>query len=404
MSAETFPAEPSSNLRRGSTFGLVGGRGTLVALLGASCLTAMAATAITPSLPGVARAFSDLPNAEFLAQIALTLPALVIAVVAAPVGAFVDRIGARKVLLGCALLFALAGSAGLYAWSLPMLLASRALLGLAIAGMSTGTLALIGDLYSDDGRHHIVGLQGAAASFGGMVFLTLGGLLAAMNWRLPFATYLLSLPLLVLFLLFLPRKMPKNPVSQQSTESQRVEWGMVILAYVSAFLGMILFYVIPVQLPFHLAAHGLTEPALTGYALSLCTFAGGVSATLYSRIRRHMSPPSIIALAFALVAVGQFLAVSGDYGAVLAGMAIAGTSTGLLLPTVNGLVLTSTPANKHGRFTGGVASALFLGQFAAPISATTAAGIAGTTLLGTSTAAATVALVLLLGHCVTSRC
>lgn len=83
---------------------------------------------------------------------------------------------------------------------------------------------------------------------------------------------------------------------------------------------------------------------------------------------------------------------------VLAGMAIAGCSTGLLLPTINGLVLASTPAANHGRFAGGVATALFLGQFVAPLSAGLSGFLAGTTLLGTAVAAAFVALCLLLGR------
>jgi len=392
MASEDYSAD-----RSGKT-SVPQGTGTLVALLGASCLTAMAATANTPSLPGIAEAFADTPNAQFLAQIALTLPALVIAVTAAPVGALVDRIGARAVLVFCAVLFALAGSAGLYAWNLPLLLASRAVLGLAIAGISTGALALVGGLYQGDKRHHVVGLQGAASSFGGMIFLMLGGLVAATSWRLPFATYLLALLLLPLFLLFLPRAVHKQPVADKKAETEGVEWAQVTLAYAAAFVGMILFYVIPVQLPFHLAHHGFDDPALTGYALSLCTLCGGISATLYSRIRQRMTPLSIIAIAFILIGIGQFLAVGGNYEAILAGMAVAGASTGLLLPTVNGLVLASTPVSKHGRFSGGVASALFIGQFVAPVSASIAASIAGTVFLGTSIAAIAVALALLLGQ------
>lgn len=396
MAPEDFSAD-----RSGKT-SVPQGTGTLVALLAASCLTAMAATAITPSLPGMAETFADAPHAQFLAQIALTLPALVIAVTAAPVGALVDRIGARAVLLFCAVLFALAGSAGLYAWNLPLLLASRAVLGLAIAGISTGTLALVGGLYPGDKRHHVVGLQGAASSFGGMIFLMLGGLVAATSWRLPFATYMLALPLLPLFLLFLPSVVQKHSVADK-TATETVEWGQVTLAYASAFVGMILFYVIPVHLPFHLAHHGSNDPALTGYALSLCTLCGGISATLYSRIRQRMPPLSIIATAFILIGIGQLLAVGGNYWGILAGMAVAGASTGLLLPTVNGLVLASVPVSKHGRFSGGVASALFIGQFVAPVSASIAASIAGTVFLGTSIAAIAVALALLFGQLRTKR-
>ena len=377
------------------SFGQPNSIGRLAGLLGASCLTAMAATAITQSLPAMSLAFGEIPNAELLSQFALTLPALVIALTAAPVGALVDGLGARKILIGSALLFALAGSVGLYAWSLPVLLISRAILGLAIAGFSTGTLTLIGSLYAGDQRHRVVGLQGAASSFGGMIFLLLGGLLAAISWRLPFATYLLALLLLPLFFIFLPKVRRQRDAGTGGTDTFPVAWPQVVLAYVSAFVGMILFYVIPVHLPFHLAAHGVADPALSGYALSLCTFAGGTAAAFYSRVRRVMRPVSILALACAVVALGQFLAAGGQYSMVLAGMAIAGCSTGLLLPTVNGLVLASTPASKHGRFTGGVATALFLGQFVAPLSAGLADVLAGTTLLGTAVAAAFVALCLL---------
>lgn len=380
------------------SFGQPDGIGRLAGLLGASCLTAMAATAITPSMPAMSVAFGAIPNAELLTQFALTLPALVIALTAAPVGALVDSLGARKVLIGSALLFALAGSVGLYAWSLPVLLISRAILGLAIAGFSTGTLTLIGSLYAGDQRHRVVGLQGAASSFGGMIFLLLGGLLAAISWRLPFATYLLALLLLPLFFIFLPKIRRQRDAGTGGTESFPVAWPHVVLAYASAFVGMILFYVIPVHLPFHLAAHGVADPTLAGYALSLCTFAGGTAAAFYSRVRRVMRPISILALVFALIALGQFLAAGGRYPMVLAGMAIAGCSTGLLLPTINGLVLASTPAANHGRFAGGVATALFLGQFVAPLSAGLAGFLAGTTLLGTAVAAAFVALCLLLGR------
>lgn len=377
--------------------------GRLAGLLGASCLTAMAATAITPSLPAMSLAFGEMPNAKFLSQVALTLPALVIALAAAPVGAIADSFGSRKVLIGSALLFAVAGSIGLYAWSLPVLLISRAVLGLAIAGLSTGTLTLIGSLYVGDRRHHVVGLQGAATSFGGMIFLLFGGLLAAISWRLPFATYLLSLLLLPLFFIFLPKVHRGRDAGSGGTDTGPVAWSQVLLAYASAFLGMILFYVIPVQLPFHLAAHGVADPVLTGYALSLCTFAGGIAAAFYSRIRRVMQPASILALAFALISLGQFLAAGGDYPMVLAGMATAGCSTGFLLPTVNGLVLASTPADKHGRFTGGVATAVFLGQFVAPLSAGLAGLLAGTALLGTAISAAFVTLCLLLGRLLPRR-
>ena len=371
--------------------------GALIAVLGASCLTAMAATAITPALPGMAHAFAGTPNAQFLVKIALTLPALIIALSATIVGTMADRVGAGRVLIASVLLFAIAGSAGLYTPTLITLLISRAVLGFAIAGMSTGALTLIGALYEGERRQRVIGLQGTAASFGGMACLLLGGLLAAYDWRLPFATYLLSILLIPVMLACLPRGVLVASVNTCKT-LEPTRWGHVAFAYCAAFLGMILFYVIPVQLPFHLRAHGVTDPTLTGYALSLCTFAGGLAAAFYSRLRQRMSPPMMVAIAFAMIAVGQTFVLSGSYASALGGMVIAGCSTGILLPTVNGLVLTATPAPKHGRFAGGVAASLFLGQFLAPVSAGIAERLAGSVFLGTALGAAVVAVIIGVGY------
>ncbi len=377
-------------------------KGAVISLLGAGCLTAMAATAITPALPDMASAFADTPNAEFWVKITLTLPALMVALFATVVGIAADRFGAGRVLVISALLFAIAGSAGLYAPTLTILLISRAVLGIAIAGMSTGALALIGALYEGEQRQRVVGLQGAAASFGGMAFLMLGGLLAAYSWRLPFATYLLSIVLIPVMLIYLPRRTQTGHINK-SQAATPVLWKSVAFAYCSAFLGMILFYVIPVQLPFHLSASGVTDPVLTGYALSLCTFATGLAAAFYSRIRQWLSPSAMVVTAFAMIGIGQMLVVSGSYTSVLAGMVVAGCSAGILLPTVNGLVLAATPAQMHGRFAGGAATCLFLGQFIAPVSAGIAEYLAGNVFLGTSIGAVLVAVIIMTGSLFTSH-
>ena len=82
----------------------------------------------------------------------------------------------------------------------------------------------------------------------------------------------------------------------------------------------------------------------------------------------------------------------GDYRLVLLGMAIAGCSAGLLLPTVSGLVLASAPAHRRGRFTGFATASLFLGQFASPLSAEIAEHLAGNIFVGVSLAAAATCL------------
>lgn len=73
-------------------------------------------------------------------------------------------------------LYGLAGGAGSVLVTLPLLLASRALLGIGAAGVFVTATTLITDEFPTEGRREtVLGWQGAFITFGGMVFLGVGG-------------------------------------------------------------------------------------------------------------------------------------------------------------------------------------------------------------------------------------
>jgi MFS family permease len=100
---------------------------TKITLLLVSTLTVMSGATIAPSLPAMGEYFADVPNADYLVRLALTLPALLIALGAPVVGVMIDRLGRKPLLLVALILYGLAGSSGI-------------LLGLAIAGMGLGLI------------------------------------------------------------------------------------------------------------------------------------------------------------------------------------------------------------------------------------------------------------------------
>jgi MFS family permease len=113
-------------------------------------------------------------------------------------GWFLDRKGRLPLLIPAMLLYAIAGSSGLYLDSIWSILAGRALLGVAVAGIMTSATTLIADYYKGPERSQFMGWQAAFMNFGGIVFLTAGGGLAEMGWRWPFIIYLSSLLLVPL--------------------------------------------------------------------------------------------------------------------------------------------------------------------------------------------------------------
>ena len=148
----------------------------LTILLG-STTTVLAATIISPALPGMAEAFADVPNASFLVRLALTLPALFVAIGALFAGFLLDRWGRKPVLIVSLILYGLAGTAGFFLNSLPVILVSRALLGFAVAGTMSSFTTLILDYFRDRELNRFLGLQGAFMGLGGILFLLAAGYL-----------------------------------------------------------------------------------------------------------------------------------------------------------------------------------------------------------------------------------
>ncbi|MBF2026275.1 MAG: MFS transporter [Oscillatoriales cyanobacterium C42_A2020_001] len=338
-------------------------------LLLSSSLTVMAGATIAPSLPAMRDYFAATPNADFWVRLVLTIPALFIAIGAPFVGTMIDRFGRKPLLTFAVLLYGIAGTSGAVLNDIGMILVGRVLLGLSVAGIMTTATALIADYYTGAARAQFLGFQAGFMGLGGVLFLSLGGFLADINWRMPFLIYLLALLILPLVVLVLPE--PNRTEAGQSTGIGITEvfpWHIAGLTYLAALLSQIVFYLIPVQLPFHLKQLVNATASQSGLAIALATLFSAASAIAYKQIKAKLSFIGIYAIAFLAMAIGYLvISVSPTYAMVLVGLAIAGTGLGLLMPNMNVCLTSVTPVNLRGRVLGGLTTAFFLGQFVSPI-------------------------------------
>jgi MFS family permease len=104
----------------------------------------MAFLLIAPNLPAIQQTFASEPNIAVLAPIALTIPALMIAIFSAPAGFLADRLGRRQVLIGSLFVYLIAGTAPALLNSIGAIIAARAVVGLAEAAIVTckGTIEM----------------------------------------------------------------------------------------------------------------------------------------------------------------------------------------------------------------------------------------------------------------------
>ncbi len=340
----------------------------LTILLG-STTTVLAAIIIAPALPEMAEAFNDVPNADFLVRLTLTIPALFVAIGALFVGILLDRWGRKPVLIASLILYGLAGTAGFFLDSLMAILVSRALLGLAVAGIMSGFTTLIFDYFSGSKLNQFMGYQGAFIGLGGMIFLLLAGFLADIGWQYPFLVHLFAFLVLIGVILFIDEP-ERQTYPQQDTPAKKLTfpWKAVGPIYITAFVGMVIFFIFPVHLPFYLTAESGVSNSQVGLALSMQTLSAIIIALQFSRLKTRFSFAAIFGLIFIAFSINYFIiALTPNYGFVIIAMLIGGLGIGLFPPNNNVWLASVTPPLLRGRAVGGMTSALFLGQFFSPI-------------------------------------
>lgn len=123
-------------------------------------------------------------------------------------GTLGDRIGRRRLLLAGAAAFGIASVIAAFSRSVEMLIASRALLGLAGATVAPSTLSLIRNMFLDPRqRTSAIGIWITSYSIGGAIGPLLGGVVLQYFWW--GAVFLLAIPVMLLVLALGPVLLPE---------------------------------------------------------------------------------------------------------------------------------------------------------------------------------------------------
>ena len=125
-----------------------------------------------------------------------------------PMGTLGDRIGRRRLLMMGAAAFGVASVLAAFATSAAMLIAARAVLGVAGATLAPSTLSLIRNMFLDaEQRTTAIGVWITSYSVGGAVGPLIGGLLLEHFWW--GSVFLIGVPVMVLLLAVAPTLLPE---------------------------------------------------------------------------------------------------------------------------------------------------------------------------------------------------
>lgn len=339
-------------------------------ILASATLTIMAGSVIAPALNLMREGLGIAPAKVGLI---ITTHGLFMAVFSPLMGAIIDRHGVRRTYIAALFLYGLAGGAGLLIHSFRVLLISRACLGIGLAGVFAGINVLILNTYEKAERDKVMGWRGSAQSCGGIVWPLLGGALGSVSWRLPFAVYLVAIPIGLLAIAALPEPAANIDKDSSTAGGQSVfqifrNQPVLFIIYGLTFFGSLLLYSIVVFLPQLLERFGITSSFHIGLFIVAMTASGAATAFGYGRIRTRFSYERIATMV-ALLWILAFITISlASRSFILAiGAALFGISQGLLMPTVMVWIGIFVPPAFRGRFSSYLGTFGFIGQFLSPV-------------------------------------
>src|ERR671937_2208695 len=148
-------------------------------------------------------------------------------------GTLGDRIGRRRLLLIGAAAFGAASLLAAFSTSAPMLIAARAVLGVAGATLAPSTLSLLHGMFSDERQRTIaIGVWIASFSLGAAIGPLVGGALLEHFWW--GSVFLVAVPVMLLLLVLGPRLLPEH----RNPEPARLDFVSAALSLLG-LLGLI---------------------------------------------------------------------------------------------------------------------------------------------------------------------
>ncbi|WP_329271959.1 MFS transporter [Streptomyces pseudovenezuelae] len=361
-----------------------GHRLRLTLLMAGACLPILGAVLIAPVLPKMHDHFADVRGVDVLVPMALTIPALSLALLAAFAGVLVDRLGRKRLLVTATVLYAFLGTAPLWLDSLGAIVASRALVGITEAAIMTCCTTLIGDYYSGRQRDRYLAMQTTCAAISATAFFVVGGAAGSAGWRAPFWAYAVSLLLAPAMAAFLPRPRPRTDdraLHHSPTASEPAQrpfpWRPLAGTCALTVFGSVLFYTLQVEMAFLLDDMGVTASGVIGLATASTSAAIVLGTVVFTKAGR--SSRAWLPTAFGLCSLGFAVVWLAPHPVVLTiGACVTCLGGGIMLPSLLTLAMSRLDYADRGRGTGLWLGSFFFGQFACPLVALALSSAVGT--------------------------
>lgn len=280
---------------------------------------------VSSALPEMLKFFAGYPREQVELLISITSFAIMITIA---LNTWLSRYIKERISIICGILFLVAGGiTPVFIQEYEVMFASRILLGFGIGMINARAINMINDRYEGDERATLLGFRGSAEVLGNAVLTLIAGRLLLIHWNYAFAVYLMGIPILLMYLLFIPKRQENvAEASGNGTHFGKEQFKVTVFLACFAWLIICVNCSNTMRIPSLVLEKGYgTEPDAS-VVLSLMLVVGIVAGIFFGKLEKLLGE-KLMALGMicfgvgtAMMAYAENLMVLGA-GAVLAGIA-----------------------------------------------------------------------------------
>lgn len=337
---------------------------TRIVMLSGGLMIMIAMSALTPVLPQIEAALADTAGEALIVKMLVPASGAMMVIGAPLTGFLVDRLGLRRILAIQGLIYAIAGTAGLYLTGVEALLVSRLLVGFSAAGMATISMTLINTRLEGNTRAKWMGFHIATAMLGALIVHPAVGALGEIGWRWPFIAYAAGLLLTVAAVSGLQETERTPDEGETGTAGAAVKnplkWFPLWYLPFALVMGGVT-YLPAVYLAYVVGEVGVSSPAVVSMVMLADAMIGAAMALLFGRSQRFISSNGAFIFAFSCTGTGMLIvSLSTSFTGVVTGMLVFGFGIGWFVPNLMTSLSKRVAQSQQGQAVGIIKSAHFL--------------------------------------------
>lgn len=265
----------------------------------------------SPSLPQMISYYRDkgLPSPQV--ELLFSIPSMAIIFILLITPWLSKKLSEKHMIIFGLLLTALGGGLPVVSQNYLLVFVSRLLLGSGIGFINARAISVISEYYQGKERRKLLGLRGSFEVLGNASLTALVGLLLTFGWSKSFMIYFLALPILVLYLVFAPKKVVKDTNDKIKTKGQKIPKAdltyIVALAILAGFV-ITINTGINLRIPLLVVEFGLGTPAQASLVLSAMMLMGIIAGMSFGQLiamfHKQLIPICLVLFSLTLLGVG----------------------------------------------------------------------------------------------------